>query len=325
MLEDAGVIQLTSERVQKEAKHPVLEVLIDNSITVMYDTFDGLNWIRGSREENLNYFRDHYKADFYFKRSYIPSLQEYAPEGCTVCPLGLNYNMKPGGKSFSGTRETFKILVKKLLRKTITNYPSSFFEFYPIMHNPFSVLFYTRLLDPDSVELESFKKEREELNRNRIAYIRGCRKELGNSFTGGVIADDFSQSFAKDILVPSDQTALNTYIQTIKQNTICIATTGLHGSVPWKIGLYLAASRAIVTEPLCYTVPGDFKENKNYLSFSKEDELIEQLIYLRQNPDLVRTMMRENYSYYHTYLRPDMLVLRTLLIVRGEFEVPDWK
>jgi hypothetical protein len=64
------------------------------------------------------------------------------------------------------------------------------------------------------------------------------------------------------------------YLELVRSHAVCIATTGLHGSTGWKFSEYVAAARGIVTEPLRYEVPGDFKSEQNYLEFTNEDELI---------------------------------------------------
>ena len=49
---------------------PILKVRINDKYDVIYDTLDGLNWIKASIENNLDYFKNNIKADFYFKRSF---------------------------------------------------------------------------------------------------------------------------------------------------------------------------------------------------------------------------------------------------------------
>ena len=56
-----------------------------------------------------------------------------------------------------------------------------------------------------------------------------------------------------------------------------MASTGLHGSTGWKLAEYVAAGRAIVTEPLRYTLPGGFEEGKNYKTYTSPAECEEQL------------------------------------------------
>lgn len=176
-------------------------------------------------------------------------------------------------------------------------------------------MFLTRLWDPDEVSLEHLKEERTFLNTNRINAIKACQKEFGKSFIGGLQHNDFSLKNAKDLIMNSSLTKKNTFINTIKESNICISTAGLHDSIGAKFGEYVSASRAIISEPLKYEPPGDFAENKNYLIFHNEDELLTQIHYLLKNRDILIDMMNHNFNYYHNYLRSDKLVLNTLLKV----------
>ena len=91
------------------------------------------------------------------------------------------------------------------------------------------------------------------------------------------------------------------------------ATTGLHGSVGWKFAEYVAFAKAIVSEPLNCEVPGDFKPGQNYLTFRSPTELVEQASTLFSDNALRHALMTNNARYYLGYVRPDALVLNSLL------------
>ncbi len=104
-----------------------------------------------------------------------------------------------------------------------------------------------------------------------------------------------------------------------------MATTGLHNSIGWKFGEYVAASRAILSEPLIYGLPGNFEHGKNYLPFNNEDELLHKTYSLLKNKDELLDMMNSNFHYYNNFLRPDKLVLNTLLkIYQNEYAPDPW-
>ena len=124
-----------------------------------------------------------------------------------------------------------------------------------------------------------------------------------------------SQKMAPDLIMSAEFTKKINYLNNIKKHNICIATTGLHNSIGGKFAEYVAASRSIITEPLHYQPAGDFEENKNYLTFSTIDSLIEKIHLLLQNTELMKEIMTSNYQYYTQYLSPDKLVLNTLLTV----------
>ena len=73
-----------------------------------------------------------------------------------------------------------------------------------------------------------------------------------------------------------------------------------------------------MSEPLRYEVPGGFKKEQNFLEFTNADDLIAGINTLRRDRSALLRMMRENYRYYNNYLRPQNLVLNTLLKVLEE-------
>ena len=318
-LEKAGIVTLHVKYATGKQTKPLLKVLINNKYNVIYDTLDGLNWIDGSVEDNLNYFKNNIKADFYFKRSFNQQIIDYAPENCKVFPLGLNYFIKPKRK-FSGNPQQKLI---ELLRNNIitsrfydkTSFYSSDFEFYPVPLKESKVLFMARLWNPDKVSLDHLKVEREQINKNRIESIRTGRKEFGDNFIGGLQHDNFSIQHAKDLLLPFPLTKKENFLKTIRECNICIATTGLHNSIGWKFGEYVAASRAIVSEPLRYQLPGDFNKGKNFLEFTNDSELVNCIRILQEDKEKVFDMMKSNFMYYNNYVQPDKMILNTLLKV----------
>ena len=105
------------------------------------------------------------------------------------------------------------------------------------------------------------------------------------------------------------------YLRTLHAHDICIASTGLHESIGWKTGEYVAAAKAIVSEPLCYQVPGEFREGIHYLPFTTTEECLAAVQTLLAEPYKLFAMKKANEIYYSRYLRPDVLVKNTLEIV----------
>lgn len=318
-------IRYTGEKMDATKPKPLLKVKIDNKYKVIYDTLDGLNWIEGSIEDNLNYIKNNIDADFYFKRSYSEKIIDYFPSDCKVYPLGLNYYVESECFYFGSLTETIKHYVKdssiltKLLKKN-KNFYTDDFEFYPFACKDAKILFFTRLWNPADITDKHFKSDVESINENRVKYIKACRKEFGSYFTGGLENDVYSNLYAKDLnaenlIVPYSLTNRGTFLEAIKNHNICVTTIGLHDSIGWKFGEYVAASRAIVSEPLAYELPGDFSSPQNYLTFSNEEELINRIEFLRKDKDLLFEIMQNNFNYYNNYVKPDKLVLNTLLTV----------
>jgi hypothetical protein len=322
-LQKKGVIDLKVKPTGKVTTAPhVLIVTVNNKYKVAYDTLDGFSWIVGDKDQNLSHFQNSYNVDFYFKRSFHQTLLQYKPANCRVFPLGLNYNIYPNYNMLSfnpSLKDKLKYVMKtnKLFRKLANKsfFYTQDFEYYPTKHSVDRILFLTRVWDPAEARWEGSRPHREMVNQTRAECIRLCRKEFGNRFTGGLSTDAYSTKHFGDLIMPSEYTSKSRFLQAVREHSICIATTGLHDSIGWKFGEYVAASRAIVSEPLQYELPGDFKKDQNYLEFQSPEQLIEQIYKLINNKELIMHMMKANYYYYNNYVKPDNLVLNTLLQV----------
>ena len=314
---------LNNSRFDKQATKPVLRVTLNQKYTVIFDTLDGLNWIEGTIDENLNHFRNNLNADFYFKRSYCKLVKDFAPNNCKVYPLGLNYHIGDRIQA-KDIKETIKdiignnSLLRTLFKVNKNNFNVESYEYFPIPQDDAKILFLTRLWNPDDVDLQHLKDERARINKNRINCILACRKEFKENFMGGIQKDNYSSKFDKELLAPFALTNKGSFLNGIKDHNICIATIGLHNSIGWKFGEYVAASRAIITEPIVYELPGCFDENRNYLTFRNEKQLIYQIRYLMSDKHKLFEIMNNNFLYYNNYLRPDRLVMNALLSVYRE-------
>jgi len=277
----------------------------------------------------LNYFKENTHADFYFKRSYHEALLANTPENCKVFPLGFNYYMKPKGafinKHYNNSlRSRTKQYIKQhldalgVLRDREDRISSKSFENHPVFNPENKILFLTRLWNPEDTDQLHYKALREKINADRIAYINACKKEFGSRFTGGLLKDDFSIKVAKELVLSDEISKKRNYLKAVKEHNICIATTGLHNSIGWEMGEYIAASRAIVSEKLYYDVTGNFTLNENYLDFDTKERLLSQLEELLTVPSRTKKMMENNYTYYTQYLEPEMLIINTLKIITKE-------
>lgn len=99
---------------------------------------------------------------------------------------------------------------------------------------------------------------------------------------------------------------------------IVIGIMGLHESIGWKTAEYVAAGKASVNERLHYEVLGNLKEDVNYLSFDSVEEYIRAVDQLTKNPMEVYQMKSRNIFYYNMYMKPEIMIKRTLNIVGSE-------
>jgi hypothetical protein len=251
--------------------------------------------------------------DCYFKRSYKRQLVP-DPLKDKVFPLGLNYELhSPASDAFS--RERTAVFGRKFIgsgprfRPTLEKMHCEPADVVP------RVLFITRAWDPfDDAERPPDKiTDRISLNSTRARCIKLLRREFGESFLGGFVHTDFAMSNFKGELLPDNAvSAKQNYVRLLREYPICVATTGLHGSIGWKMAEYVAFSRAIVSERLNYEAPGDFGAPANYLEFNDPEACVTAVRRLFSDAALRYRMMESNRLYYLTYLKPDRLVGRCL-------------
>lgn len=279
---------------------------------LFYDVWDGYQDPE-DMELGLQY------CDYYFKRSFSEEKnRELFPQDAhRIFPLGLNYYVSHPKNT--ADEPLWKILPHLLQGKTPARYfVPKVFEGDPEAPagKPPRILFLARLWGREAwLEGDPANDEREKISLDRINIIRTLRKEYGDAFVGGINDCALSRQMAPDLIVPRELTERKRYLRVVHSSDICIGTTGLHGSIGWKAGEYVAAAKGIVHEELCYSVPGDFRDGANFLSFRTPQECVEAVARLVDNPQQLLEMKRANAAYYQNYLRPDVLVKNTLELV----------
>lgn len=331
-LNSEGIIDMKVTPSKAKLPYNMMEVVINESFKALFDVNDGYDNLKikgGNYVKFMDNILENY--DVCFKRSCSDEYNETLKNGKNIYPLGLNYmvtiNKNIAHKPFKDDPRNEKI--KKLIRMIPFSqyyngkYTINAFEQYPMYSKDPKILFMVRLWDPEGNELKDLSKnkveERKYINDVRVKCIEKCRKEFGNKFLGGLIPNAYSiKNYPKLLIKDKGIAKRDSYLKIMKKSDICIATTGLHKSIGWKFGEYVAASRAIVSEKLNYKLPGDFEKNKNYLEFNTADQCIDNTYKLLDNHDFRFAMMKENHKYYHHYVAPDKLVLNTLLKCLGE-------
>jgi hypothetical protein len=273
-------------------------------------------------------------ADVTFKRSYsreaICNLTSNV--GSRVQPFGLTYMFRSGHErhviqhwvkmlpslvaagrhSFpkrlaATSRIQLRLLAAQLGWKGRLPPLFSDMEASPDLGSP-KVLFQTRAWDPQT---GSDPADLEKLNGERVAIIRGLRESLGQHFVGGLVPTEFARKAYPDCLAdtPSDKKG---YLALVPQHDICISTTGLHRSNPWKLPEYLAASRAIVMQPLEFEIPKPLAEGVNVRTFATPEECVNICTELLDEPERRAAMKDANFRYYWSEQRPSLLMTNRL-------------
>jgi hypothetical protein len=277
---------------------------------VAYDTWDdGMDGLfdPGAADEGLGDF------DFYFKRSFDPMRHAASTGTCRIEPLGLIYLVSPDGARVC---DRIRLLDARRVAKRLVGHERQMrrFETSPAPDPDPVVLFMTRAWDPDDASDPGVRDDWSALNESRAAYVRALREEFGGRFYGGLHVDEFSRREYGDCLLPSRWSgSQGAFLERMHRSSICVASTGLLSSIGWKMAEYVAASRAIVSETLRYVVPGEFARDKNYLEYGSTQELLTVVERLLADDTLRYSLMRANWAYYHAWVRPDALVLNTIL------------
>ncbi len=326
MLHQRGLIRLSQRIIRPRGgagdRLQCLRVVLGDDVRVCYDTRDG-------RRVDPEYLDE---ADFYFKRSYDASyLATLGEAGRKVRPLGLNYLVYPDGRDMFALWRSIRLVPRGKLREiwrslrlfdSIRFFPFlSRMEALPDYRAEPKVLFMVDAKDPENALDKSAQgvDQRMYLNDMRSACIKALREALGDKFYGGFMHTDFARRNYNALLMPDGRTASKkNYINLLRSYPICVATTGLHGSIGWKFGEYVAFGKAIVSERLEYEVPGNFRKDVNYLEFASPQECVEQALRLMEDQDLRVAMMSANSEYYQMYGRPDSMVLNTIRIALSE-------
>lgn len=316
----------------------LIKVTLNGELDLLFDSNDGFYWIHDDLEHNIAYFANEILPKFHyvFKRSCNREIiAKFGSAAAKFLPLGLNYDLTSRRNAIDrvhyGWRDRLEKHAKRspLLCKAIGMAPNSFFYFesfeHPPLPNPIGstpqILLLTRLWDPVAVDIgtadfgvrESVGRERDLINRTRIKCIEACRRAFSGHFVGGLAATAYAERVAPHLIAPKTITQKQSCIALIRRSPSCVATTGLHLSTGWRFGEYVAASRAIVSERVYDTLPGEFGAPSNYLEFSTVEQLLDAIHVLVADRALMKAMMWNNYSYYRSYGRPDAVVLNALL------------
>ena len=303
---------------------------------IVYDTNDDRGLFGRGTCDGEDFDRELDAVAAYFKRSCDLSQYARLRGNAKIKPLGLCYRVSSRNNTVDRGLRPFNArqlvrgaaernrLVTSILgvqggrRIWLENY-----EHPPEFEGSPTVLFSTRLWDPGEVSNAAAQEQRGVINQMRIDCLRAAREAFGPRFVGGLAWDEFARAQAPDCLLPSEsESGRSRFLHRVRRAAVCVATTGLHDSIGFKMAEYAAASRAIVSEPLFATLPGSFTAGVNYLEFTSPDAMVRCIELLLEDPDRRAEMMRANRDYYRTWVRPDSLVLQTLRAVLPDVPPP---
>ncbi|AKG70144.1 hypothetical protein WN53_14125 [Serratia fonticola] len=295
MLHKKGMLHIDSIDKNDRYSDKILRATIDG-VNFIYDGHDGDQIDRGFFS-----LMDYEWCDVYYKRSYSPQLG-HLYEKCK--PIGFNYNIIPDYSKIDWLNNSFKRFVGKGIIR------HSDLECLPKPFKKPRILFLTGLWDP--CEDLSTAEEIDNINKTRLLILDTLSNKYKKIATFGVGETPFTRKIASKYIIHQKMVKRANFIKAIKEHDICITSNGLHFSTGWRFAEYISASRAIISEELKYSSVGNFNKNINYLPFSCEETLessIEELLDIKRR----KSVMLNNYIYYHNSLRPDSLILNSIV------------
>lgn len=300
------------------ARHAHLRAVLGDGTKIHYDAHN--SW-----EIDTEFLEE---ADVYFKRSYAPRrLASLGLASDKVHALGLNVHVYPDepdafalqrSRSLGGARYAMREWARcvPLLDNLHFTPRVRGLEALPDPSAPARILFMAQAWEPVAHpdDLGEKVEERRRITETRAECMRALRAEFGSAFSGGFVRSPFAEAAYPDLVLPDHEASTKrAYLERVREHSICVATTGLHGSMGWKLAEYVGLARAIVSEAVNYDVPGGFAAGSHYLSFRTPDECVQAVGRLVTDAELRARLMLNNARYYHAWLRPDALVLNSLL------------
>ncbi|MFL6228332.1 MAG: hypothetical protein ACJ741_06100 [Pyrinomonadaceae bacterium] len=254
----------------------------------------------------------------YFKRSYNrEEIAKLPPElAAKVLPFGPTFGCRPWRERGLASRWAGSLLSHTQRIggwRTLSRHDGlrSLYDFAPQSSyralRPLGEYERGRLIEPEPrvyLNTRLFPEESEQvaaLNRRRIELVRRLRAELGPRFLGGLIPGELVPADCRTN-APADRRA---HVENLNSSLVCVYTNGLHDSVAWKLGEYMAAARCVVGEPLCNELAGPLTGGAGVFFSASTDECVAACLRLVADPELAFETRRGIAAYYASFVRPD--------------------
>lgn len=189
---------------------------------------------------------------------------------------------------------------------------SFFMKYQKLSINTKPTVFYQVRCFPD-VESTDVKI----LHNQRSQMIRTLKKELGDSFVGGLVPCKIALDTFPDCITnnPTDPVS---YINLIKSSSICIYTRGLESSPARKLPEYLSQAKCIVSERFETELPVALEHGKHIMYYDTIQECAEICKELINNPEKIKELSFNARAYFEEHIHPRENITRILKIMGCE-------
>ncbi len=278
------------------------------------------------------------RCDAYFKRSYLqtfldsparPWAQENPHYTDRIFPYGLNYPCSSVHQNrrwqrtllFAKTTRVWRRLGPRQLARMALDLTlnragndasyhldSRQLEVSPDAATLPQVLLQTRLFNStgrsDAEQVEAF-------NDYRIKVTRLLKAHFGSRFVGGLFPDEQAKRRCPDVLTQLS-TERPDYLKLVRDSRVVVFTRGLADSIGWRLPELLAASKAVVAEPLSYELPTPLVDGKQVAFFSSAEQCVERVETLLNDVPACQALRHAAHDYYQSYTRPSSIIGNTL-------------
>ena len=110
------------------------------------------------------------------------------------------------------------------------------------------------------------------------------------------------------------------YLEESKSAGIGISTTGLHGSVPWKLFEYFAGSKVVISQRNDTVLRFPLRDGIDYLAFDTVDQALAQCESVLSDSEKFNTLRVGASDYYANTLRPSVWAQGILKDVQDYWE-----
>jgi hypothetical protein len=284
------------------------------------------------RDRSDQFFMDDLEETrLYFKRTFVQSDVDALPGNLRprVHPGGVTFACMAAGVRMAPFAQALRLMVNPGLREGRRRMARRLVDYarIPALEGFIAppsagkrgvVLFQTRVWEDSEVpEPDSA----EEVNGQRVALVRTLRAAFGDRFVGGLLPTPMALERWPELVTRrgADQPS---YLRLIREAAVAVYSRGLHHSTAYKLGEYMAASCAVVSDPIRSILPAPLNPGVHFAPYSTTDECAAQCDRLLTWPEARMELRVASHDYFSREIRPDSRMSRVITMALAEGEDP---